>query len=865
MFVRRGGRWAYRSTGDWGASWGPEKTLINATASGMGQFYVVIRPDPARPDIYRLATYGHPVTSSYRRVATATINSETSDVLLVDGTVVGNLNASAGPDLEPDELDIAISPSSGFRVRLLDVGTVDDAPAVNYAVWYGDVGDATYKRKRYAGNGVWTSDSWSLPAGREFGFNPATHYLGGAMFTPGGGLVTARQEPVGSTTGTWVVERWEPTANHGLQLTDEIRRSSRQAARPYPVTTGDGALHTLVQDMYKYDHFTEYDVDIIVYTLDAASCVDHQAPFAWSCAGPIDGMVCTQVRESADPHTWDDNYFCAESDLGMRWSSAGPIAGMLCTQIREPADPHTWDDNYLCLPVDTPYELTWHYAGPGDGSCVRWSEPADPHTWNDNYLCWSQRFKEDILSSMRQAHAYHQQTNEDPGDPGWQTAAYFAGLMETHLEYPEPTFIDYATLWGESNAWNLVGGPTATHADSHCAGQTYVDLYELDPDPVRISAIDSAIASMVEDPVHDDWWWIDALFMAMPTFARLGNLHEDPSYFEKMFQLYDWTKHHEGGGLYSTTHHLWWRDEKFVSMTTPAGKPVFWSRGNGWVYAALARTLSILPDDHPDRGEYEQVFVDMSEALLPLQRGDGFWNPSLMDAQHHGGPETSGTAFFVYGMAWGIDAGLLDPGTYMEAALRGWRGLTGKALFATGKLGYVQPPSDRPAAVDPEGTADYGVGGFLLAGTALLRLTPGTLGATVTERNLAIDKPVSASAQQTGNEAERAVDNRTSTRWSAQGFPQSIEVDLGEVQTVGEIELVPWHQRPYQFRIEARSNSTDPWTTVVDATANNREAPFHHHVFAARDARYVRATVTGIADDSTTWVSILELRVLQPR
>ena len=79
----------------------------------------------------------------------------------------------------------------------------------------------------------------------------------------------------------------------------------------------------------------------------------------------------------------------------MRWSYAGPIAGMRCTQIREPSEPfwHTWNDNYLCLPSDSPYQLSWHYAGISNvrgSSCVRWLERADPHTWHDNYLCYTE-------------------------------------------------------------------------------------------------------------------------------------------------------------------------------------------------------------------------------------------------------------------------------------------------------------------------------------------------------------------------------------------------------------------------------------------------------------------------------------------
>ena len=107
---------------------------------------------------------------------------------------------------------------------------------------------------------------------------------------------------------------------------------------------------------------------------------------AWSYAGPIAGMTCTKFKEGADPYTWNDNYLCANQDLGLRWSSAGPLSSMHCTKINEPSDPHTWDDNYLCSPSNLGF--MWSYAGPIDGmTCTKVNEPSDPHGWNDNYLC----------------------------------------------------------------------------------------------------------------------------------------------------------------------------------------------------------------------------------------------------------------------------------------------------------------------------------------------------------------------------------------------------------------------------------------------------------------------------------------------
>ena len=68
----------------------------------------------------------------------------------------------------------------------------------------------------------------------------------------------------------------------------------------------------------------------------------------------------------------------------------GPISGVKCTQIIESADPHGWDNNYLCVPNDAPYQFVWSSALAIKGKkCLKWSEPAEywQHTWGDNYLC----------------------------------------------------------------------------------------------------------------------------------------------------------------------------------------------------------------------------------------------------------------------------------------------------------------------------------------------------------------------------------------------------------------------------------------------------------------------------------------------
>lgn len=311
----------------------------------------------------------------------------------------------------------------------------------------------------------------------------------------------------------------------------------------------------------------------------------------------------------------------------------------------------------------------------------------------------------------------------------WTRAVYYEGLLNLYGVDPKPAYKDYAMAWGTAHGWQLRNDDsTTTNADNQCAGQAYIDLYNLDgaKDSARITAIQTSVDGMVAAKVTKAWTWIDAIQMSMPVFARLGALHPNGDYFDAMYGLYSYPK--QTLGLYDTTRHLWWRDANWKAQQSPNQKPIFWSRGNGWVFAALARSLDFVPATDPHRAEYLQDFTDMAKALRALQRSDGFWNPNLGDADHFGGPESSGTALFVYGMAWGIRTGALDEATFGPVIVHAWKSLVETAVHAGGFVGFMQSTGDDPSDGQPltadkvPDFEDYGVGCVLLGGSELAKL-----------------------------------------------------------------------------------------------------------------------------------------------
>ncbi len=349
--------------------------------------------------------------------------------------------------------------------------------------------------------------------------------------------------------------------------------------------------------------------------------------------------------------------------------------------------------------------------------------------------------KKDMLATMHLANTYFMNkwpdagktvtTNKERPSNLWTRAVYYEGLMALYNIDKEKINYEYAVQWGEKHQWDLWGGIRSRSADNQCAGQTYIDLYLVDKKEERIKNIKASIDAMVQSDKKDDWSWIDALQMSMPVFARLGVIYKDTAYFRKMYDMYAFTKYNHGGnGLYDAKTHLWWRDKDFVfpAYKEPNGEGCYWSRGNGWVVAALIRVLQLLPKSDPHYKEYETDYKDMCHALLPLQREDGFWNVSLKDPNHFGGKELTGTSLFTYGFAWGIRNGLLDKKTFQPVVVKAWNALVKDCVHPNGMLGYVQGTGKEPKEAQPVSYdripdfEDFGLGSFLLAGSEVYKL-----------------------------------------------------------------------------------------------------------------------------------------------
>ena len=355
---------------------------------------------------------------------------------------------------------------------------------------------------------------------------------------------------------------------------------------------------------------------------------------------------------------------------------------------------------------------------------------------------WAQPLKQkEVLETLTKVNGYFMKKYADYRLPSfykkmrpsniWTRTVYYEGLLSLYSIYPLDEYYDYAYGWADFHEWGFHRGTTTRHADNYSPGQIYLDLYRLCPnDAEKIRKTRANINMLVNTPQVNEWWWIDAIQMGAPIFAKLGRLTGEQKYFDKMWAMYAYTRNEHGGnGMFNPKDGLWWRDQDFdPPYKEPNGEDCYWSRGNGWVYVALTRIMDEIPADEKHRADYLADFLTMSEALKKCQREDGFWNVSLHDPDHFGGKELTGTSLFVCGMAWGINQGLLDRAEYLPIVEKAWNAMVKDAVHKNGFLGYVQgtgkePKDGQPVTYDsvPD-CEDFGTGCFLLAGSEVYNL-----------------------------------------------------------------------------------------------------------------------------------------------
>jgi len=309
----------------------------------------------------------------------------------------------------------------------------------------------------------------------------------------------------------------------------------------------------------------------------------------------------------------------------------------------------------------------------------------------------------------------------------WVQGPFVDGLMAIGQLPGGKKYLKAVNKIGIHEKWGVIS--TEWKANDHCTPQAWIEMYQIKNQPEMIEAIRKELDNNIQIvSAQDDhlefrkknnmkWSWCDALFMSPPTFARMGKVTGDQKYIDFLNKW--WWK--ASDFYYDTNEHLYFRDETFFTKREPNGQKIFWSRGNGWVIGGLVRVLEYLPKNDPFRPKYEQQLREMCTKIKEIQGTDSLWHAGLLDQKTHMQPETSGSAFFVYGISYAINQGIIDKSSFMPVIEKSWPALC-EFVKSNGCYTGIQPIGDSPVKYNQNCSMPYGVGAFLLAGSQVYQL-----------------------------------------------------------------------------------------------------------------------------------------------
>jgi rhamnogalacturonyl hydrolase YesR len=327
-----------------------------------------------------------------------------------------------------------------------------------------------------------------------------------------------------------------------------------------------------------------------------------------------------------------------------------------------------------------------------------------------------------VARAMRKVADWQLERSQPYFDSIWTWSALYTGFMAASDSLDEPRYRDAMLAMGRKFDWKLRSH--LPNADDQSVAQTYLELYLLKKDPEMIQPTQSELDAILAAPRTSTipgkeiaWWWCDALFMAPPVWARMYAATGDHKYVDYLDE--EWAK--TSARLYDTDEHLYFRDSTYLTRTEANGKKMFWSRGNGWVMAGIIRTIQYLPKDDPARAKYIAQLKEMAARIAAIQSPDGLWRAGLLDPDSYDLPEISGSAFFTFALAAGVNQGLLDKKVYRPVIENAWAGML-HHVYADGRLGCIQQTGAEPQPFKASASYNYGVGAFLLAGSEIRKM-----------------------------------------------------------------------------------------------------------------------------------------------
>ncbi|SEA06850.1 Rhamnogalacturonyl hydrolase YesR [Segatella bryantii] len=555
----------------------------------------------------------------------------------------------------------------------------------------------------------------------------------------------------------WWTPAWQNLVKHGLYIERDFDNGQMSRDQTIFVDDDGKAYHVFSSEENLTLHIAELNKDYTAETgrywtmaeggQNEAPAVFKHGDTYWMITSGCTGWAPNKARMfwaksiTGPWHQVDNPCRGPKSDItfGGQSTFVLPVLTQKGTEYIFMADiwrpQHPNDARYIWLPIDfdtagTPV-IHWQDAWTPSKPVLKRAVKNDALTVR----------KQEVLSYIQLVNDYWQANNKPEVRSFWDHAAYHTGNIAAYQLTGNRSWLNYSSTWGEYNKWMGAresnpakwkylkygeGQDYVLFGDWQICFQTYLDLVAIEQggysrkmmeDP-RVARAIEVMGYEADSKVHDYWWWADALYMVMPVMTKMYKMTGDEKYLDKLYEnicYSDSIMLDEETGLY-------FRDGRYVypKHKTNSGKKDFWARGDGWVLAGLAKVLQDMPSDYRHYRFFLEKYKKLAKSVAALQQKEGYWTRSMMDAEQAPGPETSGTAFFTYGLLWGINHQILSAKEYMPVINRSWHYLTKTAIQGNGKLGYVQPIGDRAIpgqVINADSQANFGVGAFLLAAT----------------------------------------------------------------------------------------------------------------------------------------------------
>lgn len=302
----------------------------------------------------------------------------------------------------------------------------------------------------------------------------------------------------------------------------------------------------------------------------------------------------------------------------------------------------------------------------------------------DRPIVWAQRVVNYTIQEKTPS-----ELEEDYGWSYW-CGFYLLGQYRIYKETGQSAYLQYIKDWvdlhvdSDGNLDCPINGLNPVepgYVTLMLYAETEIEKYGLAADKIRNALstyprTSDDCFSMDDNPEGWAQLWLDGAYMALPFYAKYGQVMEEPACItDAADQLIRYAVHlQDACGL---LYHAYDEDAlQFWADPVTHHSPIFWGRAMGWFSMALVEVLDCMPEDHPRRPALIGILAALIEGLAAEQDPvTGLWYQVVDQGGSEGNwLESSCSCMFAYTVCRAVARGYV-PETYRDTAVRAYEGI----------------------------------------------------------------------------------------------------------------------------------------------------------------------------------------------